>query len=143
MTGDHRNDHFHRIKRFIEDPKINNYEKLRLVLLYNLRYENDPNASLLRSALETAGISRKDTALIDALLQYAGKTQRGIDIFKSGLLAKARGVLKSVFKDVDNVYTRHQSVMSGVLDQLIKGKLKDQDFPNITIGDAYYNPKDK
>ena len=34
-------------------------------------------------------------------------------------------MLKSVFKDVDNVYTRHQSVMSGVLDQLLKGKLKE------------------
>lgn len=107
VTGDHRTDHFHRIKKYIEDPKINNYEKLRLVLLYNLRYENDPNASLLRSSLETAGINVKDIVLIESLLQYAGKMQRGIDIFKSGFLAKAKGVLKSVFKDVDNVYTRH------------------------------------
>ena len=98
---------------------------------------------MLRSSLDSAGVAKKDIALIDALIKYAGKTQRGIDLFKSGLLAKAKGVFKSVFKDVDNVYTRHQSMMSGVLDQLFKGKLKEQDFPSIAMGEAYYNPKDK
>ena len=37
----------------------NNFEKLRLVLLYAIRYEQDPNVSILKGSLTKSGMTRK------------------------------------------------------------------------------------
>jgi vacuolar protein sorting-associated protein 45 len=42
-------------------------------------------------------------------------------------------------KNVPNVYTQHQPYLSETLDALLKGKLKENDFPSV----ASFNPRER
>ena len=69
--------------------------------------------------------------MIDIILEYAGAAKRGGDLYgqQKGVLSN---LVKSVTKGVngvENVYTQHKPMLSEVLDLLIKGKLKDNEYP--------------
>lgn len=40
-SQDDKNSYFNRIQQAIQDPKIQSFEKLKLVILFCIRYEND------------------------------------------------------------------------------------------------------
>jgi len=139
--NDSRSEHFKAVSEIIKDPESNNLEKLRLTLLYALRYENDDKIYSLRTGLRHSGVSDNQIRLLDALLEYAGTDKRGGDLFnKKSFLAKAKSTWKSTFKGVPNVYTQHIPLMKTILDNLWKGQLKDADYPAIT---SHSNIKDK
>ena len=47
-------------------------DKLRLAMLYALRYEDVGNIRMVKSRLIDAGLTPEKVDLVDALLQYAG-----------------------------------------------------------------------
>jgi len=64
------------------------------------------------------------------IVNYAGATVRGSDIFgqNKNALAKTKKFMKGL-KGVENIYTQHKPLLHETLDNLIKGKLRDQQFP--------------
>src|SRR5437773_10541294 len=74
--------------------------------------------------------------VIDALLGYAGLSQRQEELFTSSdLLSRARSGFKGL-KGVENVYTQHTPFMEKTLLTLTKGRLREQTHPFIDPGDG-------
>jgi vacuolar protein sorting-associated protein 45 len=117
--------------------------KLKLVALYSLRYEKHPqNALPLLVDLLGAvgGVSQRRIDLIAKLLIYHSSLQQaptagGIsDIFESaGIFSAAQNRLKGL-KGVENVYTQHSPRLEVTISNLIKGRLRDQQYPFVEGG---------
>jgi vacuolar protein sorting-associated protein 45 len=112
---------------------------LRLVALYSLRYEKLPSNALLIlvDLLDKIGnVPPHKTDLIAKLLTYHSSLQSspttsgGIsDIFESAsIFSGARDRLKGL-KGVENVYTQHSPRLEVTLQNLIKGRLREQQYP--------------
>lgn len=56
-------------------------EKLRLALLYAIRYENDERVFKIKESLKRHGLGEQQVKIIDCLIEYAGKGKRGGDLF--------------------------------------------------------------
>ncbi|KAI8050293.1 Sec1-like protein [Syncephalis plumigaleata] len=119
------------LESMITDPKIRDENKLRLVILYALRYEKSSNNATrhLVEMLIQQGLSDRKVDLIDAILASTGADQRQGDLFQNqDIFARSRNVFKGL-KGVENVFTKHEPLLAQTLDQLFKGKLKDADYP--------------
>lgn len=130
------NDHSTHKKELLEkiaSPKIQPTDKLRLTLLYIIKYESYDEARELKTKLLDKGLSTTQVGLIDALLDYAGENRRAPGLFSSGSIVKALGkALSTSLNGVENVFTQHEPLISNILDSVSKGKLKDSQFPLIT-----------
>lgn len=60
----------------LEDKTLRTYEKLKLVMLYALRYENCDKISRMKDILRDFGVKNNSLNLINFLLDYAGKNKR-------------------------------------------------------------------
>jgi vacuolar protein sorting-associated protein 45 len=131
------------LQRLVQAPNVTLNSKLRLVALYALRYEKHPQSalSLLVDLLETtSNATKRQTDIIAKLLMYQSSLQNtqstsGIsDIFESsGIFSGARDRLKGL-QGVENVYTQHSPRLESTLQNLIKGRLRDQQYPFIEGG---------
>lgn len=149
--NENHNSDLKNIQRLIESPQISEDAKIRLVLLYALRYERMANNAVksLIDLLDKVGVSERKSAvsdicieiapqrninffflkLIPALLFYAGYQQRQDDLFSNqSFLSRGKSALKGL-KGVENVYTQHTPLLAETLDLLIKARLKDTDYP--------------
>ncbi|KAI0357469.1 Sec1-domain-containing protein [Trametes cingulata] len=124
------------VQALVANPAIQPWNKLRLVMLYALRYQKaQPQnvASLINLMLEN-GVSREDAKLVYVLLNIAGSDQRQEDLFSAeSLLAKGRSALKGL-KGVENVYMQHTPHLSQTLENLFKGRLRDTTHPFLDGG---------
>ncbi|KAJ3359675.1 vacuolar protein sorting-associated protein 45 [Kappamyces sp. JEL0680] len=116
---------------FLADATLSVASKLKLVLLYALRYEKTSN-NLIKTftdALKIGGASEKQLQLCQAILQYAGSEVR---MEATGSMETLLDTTKNVFKGlkgVENVYTQHVPRLATVVQDAIKGKLKDSNYP--------------
>lgn len=126
-----KNDHTKEVEDIIEDLDVDNFEKVRLVIIYAIRYEGDSNVKKFKDMLKKNGVKESHISFIDYVLEYAGKKKRSPFLFgKSGdILSAALNIFKSNFKDVKNVFTQHRSCMHSIIEQQMKGKLSLTDFP--------------
>ncbi|CDO69996.1 hypothetical protein BN946_scf184973.g6 [Trametes cinnabarina] len=119
------------VQALVANPAIQPWNKLRLVMLFALRYQKSQAqnvASLINLMLEN-GVSREDAKLVYVLLNVAGSDQRQEDLFSAeALLAKGRSALKGL-KGVENVYMQHTPHLSQTLENLFKGRLKEATHP--------------
>lgn len=128
--SENRQEHFRAVIDMLRGPNITNMERLRLVLLYALRYEHDGSLAQLRDELRRARIEEEQISLIDQLLLYAGSHVRSGDLFQNkSWITQAKSAVTKGFKGVDNVYTQHKSLLATIIDQLMKGKLKETSYP--------------
>lgn len=76
--------------------------------------------------------SEKCRRLLDAITEYGGYEKRVNDLFGTASpLAFTKKLLKG-FKDIENIYTQHTPLLSTTLEMLLKGKLKDTQYPYAT-----------
>lgn len=132
------------LQELLEKPQVPKENKLRLVMLYALRYEKSPNnnlSALMQQLQRTANIDDRDIASIQSILQYAGADQRQEDVFlNETILSKSKQVFRGI-KGAENVYEQHEPLLGSILDQLIKGRLKDHLYP-FTEGQTKDRPQD-
>lgn len=115
----------------IQHPKILPADRLRLALLYIIKYESYNETNIIKRALSESGLGAKETRLLDALIDYAGESRRAPGLFSQGSLVSQIG---KVFSDItvggmENHYTQHQPLLSTLLESIVKGKLKDSAYP--------------
>ena len=77
-----------RITTFLKENKLTNREKLRLVLLYSIRYEGDAKATELRDLLYTIDFPKERIKLIDYLIEFGGRQKRQGDLFHNKTFKK-------------------------------------------------------
>ncbi|KAI9510581.1 Sec1 family-domain-containing protein [Russula earlei] len=115
------------VQAFITNNGISSRNKLRLLILYALRYQKTQAnniASLITLALQN-GVRSEEARLVYAILNIAGADHRQDDLYSTGsLLALGRSALKGL-KGVENVYMQHTPHLSETLENLLKGKLKE------------------
>jgi len=122
----------------LANPQIKAPDKLRIALLYCLRYEDSVNLDRLKAALDDAHLPPEKIILIDAILKYAGKRARGPGLFGAhkSVLAKMTHSLKTSLEGVENVYAQHVPLLSDLIDLITKQKLKDNLFPAVSCVSA-------
>jgi vacuolar protein sorting-associated protein 45 len=102
-----------------------------LALLYIIRYESYNESAELKNALMDLGVKPNDVALLDAMVQYAGEARRAPGLFSTGsLIAKIGKTFTTSLTGIENVYTQHVPLLDRILDSIVKGKLKDSQFPS-------------
>ncbi|XP_072934166.1 vacuolar protein sorting-associated protein 45 [Epargyreus clarus] len=126
--------HLQHLKSLIANESVRNEDAAKLVALYALRYEKHAGNALpaLVEALKgRAGEAAARAAVL--LLEYGGAHARQSDLFG---LQDAVKITKRLFKGVkgvENIYTQHTPLLKDTLEDLIKGKLRENLYP--TLGD--------
>jgi len=127
---DNRQEHFKSVMDMIKGDKVTPFQRLRLVLLYALKYEGDQSIPKLKQELLNKGIGQDQVAHVDQLLRYAGQHVRSVDLFQNkSWTSYAKSTITRQIQGVENVYTQHKSHLQGVADSLMKGRLKESTYP--------------
>uniref|UniRef100_A0AAY4CU51 Vacuolar protein sorting-associated protein 45 n=1 Tax=Denticeps clupeoides TaxID=299321 RepID=A0AAY4CU51_9TELE len=142
-----QNDHSNaqqNVRRLLQNPRLAEVDAVRLVMLYALRYERHSNSILpsLLDELQRKGVSERYRKMVQSMVEYGGKRVRGSDLITP---TDAVAITKQFFKGlkgVENVYAQHQPLLHETLDQLIKGKLKDSQFPYLGPNALRDRPQD-
>jgi vacuolar protein sorting-associated protein 45 len=136
------NDHSTHKRELLEklaNPSVQTNDKLRLCLLFVLRYESYDETRELKSRLADAGVRPDDLVLLDLIVDYAGEARRAPGLFTggaahntvSGFVSKMSRALNNI-NGVENVYTQHQPLLSSILEAVSKNKLKDSAYPMVS-----------
>ncbi|XP_063173319.1 vacuolar protein sorting-associated protein 45 [Candoia aspera] len=142
-----QNDHsgaLQSVRRLLQNPRVTELDAARLVMLYALRYEQRSGSSLqgLVVDLKNRGVSEKLRRLVPAIAEYGGKRVQSSDLCgPKDAVAITKQFLKGL-KGVENVYTQHQPLLHKTLDQLIKGKLRDHQYPYLGPSSLRDRPQD-
>ncbi|EFX00270.1 vacuolar protein sorting-associated protein [Grosmannia clavigera kw1407] len=146
------------IQKLIQSPTVSSAHKVGLVALYALRYEKQPQsgttvAMLVELLTAAGGVPSWQADLVAKLLAYEHSLQHrsgggaggddgaggggGIaEIFESsGIFGGGAKALRGL-KGVDNVYTMHSPLLETTLHSLVKGRLREQQYPFVDGGGA-------
>ncbi|WVN85192.1 uncharacterized protein L203_100337 [Cryptococcus depauperatus CBS 7841] len=119
------------VLNLISKPKIPSSNKLRLAILYALRYQKSPSAHIptVIDSLVSNGVPTERARLVYAMLNFAGADVRQDDLFMNeNFFSRGKSALKGL-KGVDNVYTQHNPHLAQTLELLLKGRLKEASYP--------------
>lgn len=114
-------------------PHFSDKDKVRLALLYVLRFESDgARVRQMQELLASTGVRDRSPKLYDALelvLRYAGQAKRAGDLYATrSIMGRAKAVFKGL-QGVDNVYTQHTPLLTATLTLLSTDKLDTQAYP--------------
>jgi len=120
------------VKEALVNPKFSVTDKLRLSLMYALRYETQANNELnvIRDLLRGSGASDDQVASLDTIFRYAGAQQRCGDAFgnKSFVKSRFRNFSRGL-QGVGNIYTEHKPLLKSTLELIQANKLNQQEYP--------------
>ncbi|EPS65099.1 hypothetical protein M569_09678 [Genlisea aurea] len=121
---------FEAVINLLNNDNVSDIDCLRLVMLYALRYEKESPVQLMQLFNKLASRSPKyKPGLVQFFLKQAGVGRRTGDLygnrdFLNYALNMARGL-----KGVENVYTQHQPLLCSTIESIVKGRLRDVDYP--------------
>ncbi|KAK1275537.1 hypothetical protein QJS04_geneDACA023269 [Acorus gramineus] len=135
---------FEAVINLLNNESISDVDRLRLVMLYALRYEKESSVQLMQLFNKLSSLSAKykpgvmiiffffflmEKQLVQFLLKQAGVDKRTGDLFGNrDLLNIARNMARGL-KGVENVYTQHQPLLFQTMESITKGRLRDLDYP--------------
>jgi len=119
------------IQTLIAMPEVPSLNKLRLAILYALRYQKTSGNSIVQvtESLLRNGVSEEEAKLVYIALNVAGADQRQDDLFSNeNIFSRGRSALKGL-KGVENVYTQHSPHLMQTLELVLKGRLRELSYP--------------
>lgn len=121
---------FEAVTNLLNNESVSDIDRLRLVMLYALRYEKDSPVQLMQLFNKLASRSPKyKPGLVQFLLKQAGVDKRTGDLYGNrDFLNIARNMARGL-KGVENVYTQHQPLLLQTMESIVKGRLRDVDYP--------------
>nr|XP_043615161.1 vacuolar protein sorting-associated protein 45 homolog [Erigeron canadensis] len=121
---------FEAVTNLLNNESVSDIDRLRLVMLYALRYEKESPVQLMQLFNKLASRSPKyKPGLVQFLLKQAGVDRRTGDLYGNrDILNIARNMARGL-KGVENVYTQHQPLLFQTMESIIKGRLRDVDYP--------------
>nr|CAD1822054.1 unnamed protein product [Ananas comosus var. bracteatus] len=121
---------FEAVTNLLNNESVSDIDRLRLVMLYALRYEKESPVQLMQLFNKLASRSAKyKPGLVQFLLKQAGVDKRTGDLYGNrDLLNIARNMARGL-KGVENVYTQHQPLLFQTMEGIVKGRLRDADYP--------------
>ncbi|KAI8569587.1 hypothetical protein RHMOL_Rhmol02G0289600 [Rhododendron molle] len=123
---------FEAVTNLLNNENVSDIDRLRLVMLYALRYEKESPVQLMQLFNKLASRSPKyKPGLVQFLLKQAGVDKRTGDLYGNrDLLNIARNMARGL-KGVENVYTQHQPLVFQTMESIVKGRVGDVDYPFI------------
>ncbi|KAA3457136.1 vacuolar protein sorting-associated protein 45-like protein isoform X1 [Gossypium australe] len=120
------------VTNLLNNESVSDIDRLRLVMLYALRYEKESPVQLMQLFNKLASRSAKyKPGLVQFLLKQAGADKRTGDLYGNrDFLNIARNMARGL-KGVENVYTQHQPLLFQTMESIIKGRLRDVDYPYV------------
>jgi vacuolar protein sorting-associated protein 45 len=140
---DNRLEQLRKVSIVLSDSATTQLEKLRLVLLYAVRYSVDVTGiNQLKDSLISIGVSADQVSLVDLLLDYCK------DMFKpeeTGAKTSVMSLIKNAtgFGGIENVYTQHKTMVHGIVESALKGKIKDANYPLMESRRRNFVPKER
>eukprot|EP00249_Psilotum_nudum_P018464 c26818_g1_i2 orf=120-1817(+) len=121
---------FEAVMNQLNNEGLAEVDRLRLVMLYALRYEKENSQHLEQLLNRLASRSSKFKAgLVHTLLKQAGVDKRTGDLYGNrNLFNRARNMARGL-KGIENVYTQHQPLIFHTIENIVKGWLRDIDYP--------------
>jgi len=118
------------VETILANPNIQPTDKLRLVMIYELRYQND-KAKRTGAFIETLHQSGcTNIEIVNDVIRFAGAQVRGVDLFQNqSLLSRTKAKLKRVFKDVPNLLSQHRPLVVQLAEDISRGRLPLEAFP--------------
>ena len=98
MARDNTNAQFREAQQFMSDPKIHEFDKLRLASLFSLKYENSSQReSLVNSLIQNSQDKDEFSSLIEKLRRKCGRSSRILQRGTSNIGDRARNFYKDFF----------------------------------------------
>ncbi|RXI00077.1 hypothetical protein DVH24_030567 [Malus domestica] len=121
---------FEAVTNLLNNESVSDIDRLRLVMLYALRYEKESPVQLMQLFNKLSSKSPKyKPGLVQFLLKQAGVDKRTGDLYGNrDFLNIARNMARGL-KGVENVYTQHQPLLFQTMESITKGRLRDVDYP--------------
>ena len=119
------------VQNLLGSDKIGHDAKLRLAILYALRYQkwSGNQIDAVVRQLINVGVPENQVVLVYVMLNFAGAEQRQDDLFANeNLFSRGKSALKGL-KGVENVYTQHSPHLLETLDHLMHGRLRTSSYP--------------
>mmetsp|Transcript_44610 Transcript_44610/g.104881 ORF Transcript_44610/g.104881 Transcript_44610/m.104881 type:complete len:530 (+) Transcript_44610:1-1590(+) len=125
---------FRRVQAMLDHVKITHFDRLRLVMLYSLRYEAEAfdqgNLDTLLGICRQQGVPAEMLEWPRDLRRAAGNAMRpGVDLFGRKFLTAVKSGVKRNIRGVDNVYCQHEPMLQNVLKQVMDAKLPESVYP--------------
>ena len=125
--ADDHSAHMKELMEKLDSPSVKIPDKLRLGMLYALRYEDSGNVNLVKTAMARGGVSEDMIGLVDTVLRYGGSKARGPGLYgersKDLMTKMTKSILTSV-QGVSNVYAQHVPVLMDTVQSICRGKLR-------------------
>lgn len=154
VCNDNHNTDLRTLQQMLANISITPSNKLRLVALYAIRYSRHPNNALpiLLDLLATvANVPASQLSIVPKLLAYHHSLQAPpvaggfSDLFSTDNASSPFSQLRRNLnlKGVENVYTQHSPRLESTLQSLIKGRLKELQYPFLEgMGHTRDKPQD-
>lgn len=123
--------HWRELMEKLESPNVQIPDKLRLGLLYALRYETSGNLHMVQQAMKKGGVSANMVGLINVMLRYGGTKSRGPGLYGEdhNIMTKMTKSFMTSVQGVANVYSQHVPLVIDTVQSVIKGKLTRKTHP--------------
>lgn len=130
--ADDHSAHMKELMEKLSSPSVKIPDKLRLGMLYALRYEDSGDVNLVKTAMARGGVSEDMIELVDTMLRYGGSKARGPGLYgersKDLMTKMTKSILTSV-QGVSNVYAQHVPVLMDTIQSICRGKLRMESHP--------------
>lgn len=128
--SDEHNAHFKDLVAKLKNGQIKPLNKLRLAILYVLRYETNSSVQIkvVKDLLTASGLPSERVSLVDAFLKYGGASVRSGDLYDDRGLKKFMRAMTQGVQGVPNVYAQHVPPLIRHLELIVKGNLLDNEF---------------
>jgi vacuolar protein sorting-associated protein 45 len=123
--------HWRELMEKLDSPNIKIPDKLRLGLLYALRYETSGNLNMVQQAMKKGGVPLDMVNLIPVMLRYGGIKSRGPGLYgdQHNIMSKMTKSFMTSVQGVQNVYAQHVPLLMDTIQSAIKGKLRKETHP--------------
>lgn len=131
---------FDLVMDLLADNKILPFECLKLALLFILRYGGHGNKQVdeVMTALTLRNLDKLSLNLVKNFGKIVGSTINTECLFWNRNFFSRASKLVGDLKGAENVFTQHQPLLLQILDNILKGRLKEADYPH--VGEVF--PKD-
>jgi vacuolar protein sorting-associated protein 45 len=128
--ADDHNTHWRELMEKLSSDSVKIPDKLRLGLLYALRYEVSGNIHMVQSAMGKGGVPPDMVDLVKIMLRYGGVKSRGPGLYGDdhNLMSKMTKNFMTSVQGVQNVYSQHVPLVMETIQSIMKGKLS----PSVT-----------
>jgi len=122
--------HLRELMEKLSSQQVKVPDKLRLGLLYAIRYEHHGFLARVKSSMMDGGVPPDMVDLMDIILRYAGEKVRGPGLFGShDVISKMTKNFMSSVQGVSNVYAQHVPLVIDTINSVVRNRLKENTHP--------------